>query len=80
MLGELIGGFNMCWNCCDCEVISAPGNPAIMQCIGFQERKPYVVMMGHLTEHYRWCSNWTPERIEAEEKRLLKGQNRGNLR
>ena len=70
----------MCWNCCDCEVISNPGNPLIMQCVGFKERKPYVVMMGRLTEHYRWCSNWSKEKIEAEEKRLLEVQKNGNLR
>ena len=39
----------MCWSCCDCEVISNPGNPLIMQCVGFKERKPYIVMMGRLT-------------------------------
>ena len=66
----------MCWNCCDCEVISAPGNPVTLQCTGFKNRKPYVAIMGRLTEHYRWCSNWSQERIDEEEKRLLKIQNR----
>ena len=65
---------NMCWNCCDCEVISAPGAPVTLQCIGFKNRKPYVAVMGRLTEHYRWCSNWSQERINEEEKRLLEVQ------
>ena len=68
----------MCWTCCDCEVINASEHSLIMQCNGFTHRKPYVVMMGHLTEHYRWCSNWPQERINKKEKELVEKQN-GNI-
>lgn len=66
----------MCWNCSDCEVISNPGEPVTLKCIGFKNQKPLVVVYGNFTEYYRWCSNWTMEQIDAEEKRLIEMQRR----
>lgn len=63
----------MCWNCCDCDVVQE--KPLVMKCNGFKDKKPLVINNGHLTEHYRWCSSWSLERINKEELKLINLQN-----
>lgn len=64
----------MCWNCCDCAVLSNPGEPATLLCVGFKEKQLIVAINGMLTNNYRWCSDWTQEQIDAFEEKLLKKQ------
>lgn len=66
----------MCVGCVDCLTMSHRGEPCTAICDGFRDSnsKKYVIKNGHFTKHYRWCSNWTIERIKEEEQRQIAKQ------
>lgn len=66
----------MCVGCVDCVTLSRHGGPCAAICDGFSgpDSKRHVIKNGRFTEHYRWCSGWTMDKIKEKEKQEMANQ------